>query len=140
MKTLAFTIAFAFISILGFSQEKKGVTVTVSLDQIKNDNGHILLGLHTADTFMKANAIQQVKSDIVDGKILATFNNVEPGTYAIMLIHDENDNGNMDFESNGMPKETYGMSNNPVLMGPPQFVDAKFEVADKNLEFKIDLM
>jgi uncharacterized protein (DUF2141 family) len=89
---------------------------------------------------MKADAIQQVSSEIVDGEIVAYFTNVKPGTYAIMVLHDENDNANMDFESNGMPKETYGMSNNPLLMGPPQFSDAKFEISDTDLEMKINLM
>jgi len=140
MKTLAFTIAFAFISILGFGQETTGVIITVNINQIKNDDGHILLGLHTSETFMKADAIQKVKSEIKDGKITATFTNVPTGTYAIMVLHDENDNKNMDFEPNGMPQEAYGMSNNPTLYGPPQFSDAQFEVADKDLEFKISLM
>ncbi|MDT0295689.1 DUF2141 domain-containing protein [Mesonia ostreae] len=27
-----------------------------------------------------------------------------------------------------MPKERYGVSNNPVLVGPPTWEDAKFEV------------
>lgn len=140
MKTFAFTIAFALISILGFSQDTKGVTITVNINEIKNDKGHILLGLHTADTFMKTGAFQKVKSEIKDGKIVATFTNVQPGSYAIMVVHDENDNNAMDFEPNGMPMETYGMSNNPILMGPPQFSDAKFEVADKDLDLEINLM
>jgi uncharacterized protein (DUF2141 family) len=140
MKTLAFTIVFTFISILGYSQETKGATLTITIDQIKNNKGHIILGLHTSETFMKADAIQQVSSEIVDGEIVAYFTNVKPGTYAIMVLHDENDNANMDFESNGMPKETYGMSNNPLLMGPPQFSDAKFEISDTDLEMKINLM
>ncbi len=139
MKTIAFTIVFTFISVLGFSQETKGITITVSMDQIKNDKGHILLGLHTADTFMKAEAIQQAKSEIKDGKITATFNNVQPGTFAVMVLHDENDNDKMDFEANGMPKETYGTSHNPESYGPPQFSQAKFEVAEKDLELNIKL-
>ncbi|MGJ8592436.1 MAG: DUF2141 domain-containing protein [Aquaticitalea sp.] len=140
MKTFTLTIAFSLLTILGFSQDETGATVTVTIDQIKNNNGHILLGLHTTETFMRAAATQSVKSEIVDGKIVATFTNVQPGSYAVMVVHDENDNEKMDFEPNGMPKETYGMSNNPTLMGPPQFNDAKFEVADKDLEFDIELM
>jgi uncharacterized protein (DUF2141 family) len=140
MKTLAFTIAFVFISILGFSQKTKGKTITVTIDQIKNDKGHIRLGLHTSETFMRAEAIQKVSSEIEDGKIVVIFTNVKPGSYAVLVMHDENDNEKMDFDPNVMPVETYGMSNNPTLMGPPQFSDAKFEVADKDLEFEISLM
>ncbi|MEO6347179.1 MAG: DUF2141 domain-containing protein, partial [Aquaticitalea sp.] len=131
MKTIAFTIALTLVSILGFSQVTKGITITVKVDNIKNDTGHLLLGLHTADTFMKEKGIQRAKSEVKDGKITATFTNVEPGTYAIMALHDANDNSQMDFETNGMPSESYGMSNNPVSFGPPEFSAAKFEVVDK---------
>ena len=54
-----------------------------------------------------------------------------------MALHDENDNNAMDFEDNGMPKESYGMSNNPMSYGPPQFATAKFEVASEDLEMNI---
>ena len=54
-----------------------------------------------------------------------------------MALHDENDNKRMDFELNGMPKESYGMSGNEMSFGPPNFVDAKFELSDKDLEFNI---
>ncbi|MEZ4792528.1 MAG: DUF2141 domain-containing protein, partial [Gelidibacter sp.] len=108
MKTIAFTIVFTLLSVLGFSQDTKGITITVTIDDIKNDTGHVLLGLHTVDTFMKGKGIQSAKSEIKDGKITATFINVEPGTYAILALHDANDNGQMDFQANGMPSESYG--------------------------------
>jgi uncharacterized protein (DUF2141 family) len=40
----------------------------------------------------------------------------------------------MDFETNGMPKENYAMSQNPVLMGPPSFNDVKFTIYNTDLE------
>lgn len=97
----------------------------------------MLLGLHTANTFMKAKDIQGIKSEIKDGKITATFTNVPSGTYAIMALHDANNNERMDFDPNGMPTESYGMSNNPMSYGPPQFSEAKFEVANTDLEISI---
>lgn len=140
MKTIAFTIAFAFISILGFSQDTKGITITVKVDNIKSDIGHLLLSLHHEDTFMKGEGIQHTKSEIKDGKVTATFTNVAPGTYAILALHDANDNGKMDYEPNGMPSESYGTSNNIMSAGPPSFDDTKFEVADKDLEIIITLI
>ena len=75
--------------------------------------------------------------EIKDGKITLTFENVLPGDYAIMALHDENENMRMDFEDNGMPKESYGISNNVMSFGPPQYDDAKFKVENKNLKLKI---
>ena len=66
-----------------------------------------------------------------------TFEHVTKGAYAITCFYDENDNGKMDFNGNGMPLEDYGSSNNVMNLGPPRFSDAKFEVSDKDLTFEI---
>jgi uncharacterized protein (DUF2141 family) len=128
MKTLALVITFALTSFFSYSQDTYSLTVTV--DNVLNSNGHVLVGLHTEDTFMKTKAIKNAKAEIKDGKILVTFEDLEPGNYAVMVLHDENDNERMDMEMNGMPKESYGMSNNPMLYGPPTFADAKFELTE----------
>ncbi len=129
MKTLAIIIAFTLTSFISNAQDSlKTHTVKVTIENPLNAKGHVLIGLHTADTFMKADGVQSAKVKVIDGKAIATFENLTTGTYAIMVVHDENDNLQMDFESNGMPKESYGMSNNPMLMGPPTFSDAKFEL------------
>jgi uncharacterized protein (DUF2141 family) len=43
----------------------------------------------------------------------------------------------MDFHLNGMPKEMYGTSNNVMNFGPPQWSDAKFEVANTPISLEI---
>ncbi|GMN02571.1 DUF2141 domain-containing protein [Erythrobacter sp. MTPC3] len=56
------------------------------------------------------------------------FTGVEPGSYAIALLHDENDNGKADRALGMMPKEGYGFSRDAkVSMGPPKFEDAVFD-------------
>lgn len=131
MKTLALFIALTLTAIFGYSQDKsETLTITVKVDNPLNDNGHVLIGLHTVDTFMKGQGVQNAKEKVKDGKVIVTFENVTPGDYAIMVLHDENDNQRMDLEANGMPKESYGMSNNPMLYGPPTFTDAKFELTE----------
>ena len=88
---------------------------------------------------MKGPGIKNAESKIENGKVTVSFKDVEPGTYAIMVLHDINENNRMDFELTGMPKEDYGMSNNPMSFGPPQFDDAKFEFNGKDLDFIIRL-
>lgn len=138
MKTLSLIITLFFAVTLTHAQENsEGKTITVTIDNVKNDKGNVGLSLHTEKTFMKGPGIKNVQSEIVDGKITVTFKNVESGTYAIMALHDENENNRMDFEDNGMPKESYGMSNNPMSFGPPQFADAKFEFKGEDLKMNI---
>lgn len=134
------TLIFALLVSVTFSnaqETEKGQTITVTIDKISNNNGTVLLSLHTKNTFMKGQGIQNKESKIVDGKIEVTFENVAPGTYAIIALHDENENKRMDFEPTGMPKEAYGTSNNDMSLGPPQYETAKFDVSTENLEMKI---
>ena len=137
MKHLILTFALALTTVFSFAQEDKGITITVTIDNVKNDTGKVLLSLHTSETFMKGKGIKDVESEIKDGKITVTFENVLPGEYAVMALHDENGNQKMDFRENGMPLESYGTSNNVMAFGPPVYDDTKFKVENKNLEMNI---
>lgn len=117
---------------------KSGITITVNVP-VSSDKGNVIMGLYTEGNFMKAGPLQGVEGEIVDGYAKATFTDVQPGVYAISLFHDKNGNKRMDFEANGMPKEMYGVSNNPMSYGPPKWSEAKFEVGSEPLEMTIRL-
>jgi uncharacterized protein (DUF2141 family) len=136
-KTLSLFITLIISTTLSFAQKTKGQDITVTIENIENSRGHVIIGLHTTDTFMKADGLQEEVAKVKDGKVTITFKNLAPGNYALLALHDENDNKRMDFEPNGMPMESFGLSNNPMLMGPPAFSDGKFEVTDKNIELTI---
>ena len=135
MKSLFLLITVLFSTFI-FSHEAKGVAIEVIIDNVTSDDGKVILGLHTSETFMIAEGIKKAESKIVSGKVTITFKNVQPGTYAVIALHDKNENNRMDFE-NGMPKESYGSSNNPMDYGPPQFSASKFEVGNENLKMNI---
>lgn len=135
MKNLLLTFALIITSLLGFSQ--KGITITVTVNNVTSNKGLVAMGLHTKDTFMKAKPVQAKISKIENNKVVIVFENVSPGTYAILGNHDANSNGRMDFNDNGMPLESYGASNNAMSFGPPKFSEAKFIVNDKNVDLSI---
>lgn len=139
MKNLILTIALALVSILGYSQHKKGNTLTITIENFTSNDGKALVSLHTADTFMKGPGVENSASEIKDGKAVITFENIAPGDYAVMVLHDANNNERMDFEENGMPKESYGLSNNPRSFGPPVYDDAKFAMGSEDLKLSIRL-
>lgn len=56
------------------------------------------------------------------------FANLPPGTYAVRVMQDENDNGKFDTNVAGLPIEGYGFSNDPKVMRKPTFDEAKFEL------------
>jgi len=137
MKKLAFIFLLAFTGITAMAQEKTGVTITVTIENVLKEGGTILGSLHTENTFMKGPGIQNAAALAAKGEVTITFNNVQPGTFAIMVMHDENDNKTMDMADNGMPLESYGTSGAMEAFGPPSFTNAKFEVTDTDQDLRI---
>ena len=124
---LLFTSIVLLLTSFAFAQDTH--TLTVSVENIKSEDGVIMISLSTEDQFMKAAPTQSAELNIQNGKATTTFENVSSGAYAIMVLHDKNKNGVMDFSPQGMPEEDYGMSNNPMSYGPPRWEDAKFELS-----------
>lgn len=137
MKTIALIFGLLVGLNLTYAQSTEGTTVKVTIENVLADGGSIWAVLHTADTFMKGDGLADERLDGKKGEATFSFENVVPGTYAIMVMHDLNDNNRMDFEDNGMPKESYGISGNEILHGPPTFESAKFTVADDAVHLKI---
>jgi len=66
-------------------------------------------------------------ASIANNKCSFTFEGLPHGMYAIACYHDENNNGKIDTNFFGVPKEGTGASNNAKgFMGPPSFSNAKF--------------
>ena len=113
-----------------------GISVTVSALNALSDNGTVKFALYDEENFMKQPIVSKSAS-VENRKSSVVFENVPQGNYAIICFHDENNNDLMDFEENGMPKESYGMSNNKMNFGPPEFESAKFEVKSNALILEI---
>jgi uncharacterized protein (DUF2141 family) len=68
------------------------------------------------------------------------FADIPPGTYALVVIHDENDNGKLDTNWAGIPTEGYGFSNDAkALLGAPAFSAASFAYDGRSLDLTISL-
>ncbi len=125
------------LTINTFAQKETGATLTIIIENVPNDKGKVNLGLYNEATFMKAAPIQSASGKTTERTVTLTLTDVKPGQYGVSCFHDENDNDRMDFEANGMPKESYGVSNNIMSFGPPLWSDAKFEVSGEDMEITI---
>ncbi|WP_299800121.1 DUF2141 domain-containing protein [uncultured Maribacter sp.] len=137
MKKLLFTITVFAMCITMNAQEKEGITLTVVIENVLNNEGHVLSALHNEATFMKAEGIKTSMDKAEAGELILTFENIEPGDYAFSVLHDANDNNRMDFATNGMPTEDYAMSGESLPMGPPTFSDAKFTIEEDDMELTL---
>jgi len=141
MKTFFLTLLAIVQCSISFAQEDikaEGITISVKIDNVKNNTGTVYFALHNEESFLVSKAIKNAKSTIEDKKVTITFTNIPTGEYAIIAFHDENDNMTMDFEANGMPKEDYATSGNAMSFGPPNFKESKFtvEAEDKSLHMR----
>ncbi len=135
MKFLASIIVGAMLFITNTVTAQKQ-TITVEVLNVTSDKGTVNFALFDKKNFRRIPLQSQI-AKIVEGKTKVIFKDIETGEYAVICYHDKNENGKMDFEPNGMPKEDYGTSNNNMSFGPPRYDDAKFTINDKNVSLEI---
>ena len=136
MKFLLSIFVVAMLSITNSITAQTYKSITVTVVNATSDAGKIGYALYTKNNFMRQ-PIQGKNAKIVNGKSTIVFENVPSGEYAITCYHDKNYNGKMDFQTNGMPLEDYGASNNVMTFAPPTFENAKFILKDENLKLDI---
>lgn len=115
----------------------QAATLTVTVLGLRSEVGELLIGVYdSAEGFKSALADSATKSAllpeawrVVGASLRAkpgfrsiTFRDLPPGRYAIIVFHDENDNGLLDENAFGVPIEGYGFSNDAQgLLGAPSF-------------------
>lgn len=121
-------IVLLLCSFTANAQTKYAVKVT----NLQNKKGKLYIGWYSnAGAFMKPGKTTFAKVVAVHGKedVMVEFDRIPAGKYAISVFLDENDNGDLDTNLVGMPREKYGFSNNVLpAMRPASYEEAAFEV------------
>jgi uncharacterized protein (DUF2141 family) len=120
---------FVLISTMGNAQTAAH-NLVVNIGNFKTDNG--LAYVTMRDPNLKV--IQTLTAKVVNGTTQVVFKNVPTGKYAVRLFQDKNDNKILDYGFFGIPKESWGVSNNvkPSLTGPPKYEDMLFTLDKDN--------
>ncbi len=114
--------------------------VVVTVTGVRNDRGHVRVALCQKASFLQPHCPWQGNAPAVNGETRVLVKNVPAGTYAAQAFHDEDDNGTLDRNFLGLPKEGMGFSNNaPMRFGPPRFNAAAFPVTAKGAEIRFAL-
>lgn len=104
-------------------------TIEVEINNFDSDKGKVMVGLYNSETSFMEKEYKGRILDIESDPVMVSFDDVPDGNYAILVVHDEDENGELTTNFLGIPKEKYGASNNaPSRFGPPKWIDAKFEV------------
>ncbi len=100
--------------------------LSVTVAGVRSDDGAVMIGLYdSAERFKRAISNSAHVGLLSDkGRMIGVtmraragsegigFLDLPPGRYAIIVFHDENDNGLLDKNLLGVPTEGYGFSNN----------------------------
>ncbi|HKV55692.1 MAG TPA: DUF2141 domain-containing protein [Candidatus Binataceae bacterium] len=107
--------------------------LSVRVIDLRNSKGVevcTLFGSSAANVFPDdvSAALRTVTAPVQFGAATCEFADIPQGTYAVVTFHDENNNGQFDRDSLGLPKEEYGFSNSlRPRFERPKFKEAAFE-------------
>ena len=109
-----------------YTEFNGNISLDIEIENLKSNKGNInvLISDESKNEIASATFIR------VKGlKAEVSFDSIYPGKYAIQFYHDENQNGKLDMNLIGIPKEKFGSSNNvkPIL-GPPKFEKMLFNL------------
>lgn len=103
-------------------------TLKIAVQKVQPGQGRVRICLFDNEKDFLNRARQCIDVDATgETSVQTTFQQVENGTYAVVVYQDMNSNGKLDRNWMGLPAEPYGFSNNPsTLFGPPSFSRASF--------------
>ncbi len=140
--TKSFTL-FILTVIVSVKLQAQTSNAKVAVTNIPTQKGILIVGWYNkADDYRnpdKAVFKQKVK---INNQAFANlvFTNIPFGDYAISLYFDENENGKLDKNFLGIPKESYGFSNNIYhATKATSFEEAKFNLKQNNQIIAIKL-
>lgn len=138
---LILLMTLSYMNVMGQNEEEaKTFSLTVDVEGAKSDEGKMFIAVYnSSETWLKENILGHI-SEISDGKCTHTFEDLEPGIYAVSIFHDKNSNDKLDTGFLGIPKEPYASSMGAKgMFGPPKWKDAKFEITEEAKRITVKL-
>jgi uncharacterized protein (DUF2141 family) len=134
-KTFLFSIflTFCFFIKINNGALASEFVVQIEITDIKNTNGDLSCSLFSSKEGYPedhSKAYQNIHVKIDSNQAICEFKNIAPGTYAAIILHDENKNGKIDKNFVGIPQEGYASSNDErPRFSAPRFKEASFKVS-----------
>jgi uncharacterized protein (DUF2141 family) len=125
---------FILISLFPAEQKRNAAmqngSLQVTVTNLRSNKGHLLISVFNSSDGFPSNvnkAFRKQQVAISNQQAVINFADMPAGNYAVAILHDENDDGKMNSNFFGIPKEGYGFSNNVMgTFGPPSFSKASF--------------
>jgi uncharacterized protein (DUF2141 family) len=125
-----FVILLSLLSAELFAQHSLEVTI----ENIKAIKGSMRVGIYNNEKDFTDKPVEGKVVQVSANTVTIVFDSLKPGDYAISIFHDENNNGELDTNAIGIPREGFAFGNNAMgMFGPPSFQRAKVTMGNKNL-------
>lgn len=136
--------ATAALPLLLISFAVTAADLAITIDDARNGEGQIRVALFESRAGFPSGPEAPAKSQTVAAEgapIGLDFVDLNAGTYAVAVYHDENSNGELDKNLFGIPTEGYGFSNDARgFMGPPSFEEATITLEGHDQVITISLV
>ena len=122
-KSICILIILTFIT-----QGLSAQSLIIRLPEPASTEGSFMVGVYTEkDNFPDEPSIPKKINVDNDFNRIIELKNLSKGTYAVSVYHDVNENGKLDRNLLGIPREPFAFSNMKTMgMGPPKFKDTSF--------------
>ncbi len=119
-----------------FAQGKLEVTVK----NVKESKGTIRVALFNNERDFLKQALESKVIKASANETSVVFEKLKPGEYAVSVIHDLNENKELDTGFMGIPQEPYGFSNDARgKFGPPSYEKSKLVInGDVKTSIKVE--
>ena len=125
-------LALAAMALSAASAPEPSAELSVSVSGLRSQRGAIRVCVtQSAKLYLKCNEDPKAakRSAAAGSGAAFAFDGLEPGTYAVVVLHDENSNNKLD-RWLAVPKEGFGFSRNPLIKWrAPHFAEVTVVVA-----------
>ena len=104
-------------------------TLSINITNVHKAEGTVMLQILTEQQFKEDTKPTAAFMQAAQTGEMLYRATLAPGAYALRIMHDVNDNGELDANFVGIPTEPWAFSNNATgNFGPPTWEDVRFEV------------
>jgi uncharacterized protein (DUF2141 family) len=132
------TLVLLFIVLFSSSLFSHG---TIIITNVEHGKGYIDVKIYDSkEGFLKEDlAKEKIRKKATKGKTIIPLSKVHEGRIAVVVYHDEDNNGELKTGLFCRPKEGYAFSNNYRPKSPPKFSKASIElIHGKAVEIKLN--
>lgn len=141
-KIVYYLIPLFLLSFNFLNAQEQTCDIEIEINDFKNNKGQVMISINKGpEGWPEENFIEQrFIPEFTAPNFTVIFEDMPYGNYAVGVLHDKDNNGEMTKNFIGMPKESFGFTRDyKVVFRAPKYEEANFEADSPNVTLKINL-